>query len=59
MSAVLARGPMFLHENLFCSFLETSAEMTKHVLLIPPQVTGHALELRQERVKAPSSAILL
>jgi len=37
-------------EVLSHSSLKTSADMLKHVLLIPSQVTGHALELRQEGV---------
>ena len=41
------------------SSLKTGTEMVKHVLIIPPQVTGHALELCRECVQAPSSVILL
>jgi len=36
------------------SSLKTSAETVKHVLVIPLQVTFHALELRQECVQASS-----
>jgi len=46
-------------ENLSRNSLKTSTEMVKHVLVIPLQVTGHALELRQERVQAASPIVLL
>ena len=45
-------------EDLSCSSLDTGAEMAIHVLILR-QVTGHELELRQERVHAPSPVILL
>jgi len=46
-------------EDFSRSSLETSSEIVKHVLVIPPQVTGHALERRQERVQSPKTVILL
>jgi len=46
-------------EDLSHSSLKTGTEMVKHVLLIPQPVTGRAMELRQERVQASSSIVLL
>jgi len=55
MSAVVAQVPNVL-EDLSRSSLETCAEMVKH-LVVPMQVTGHMLELRQEGVQAPSPIV--
>jgi len=56
---VVCRCTRDVPEDLSHSSLETGAEMVKLVLVIPPQVTGHAFELRKERVQAPTSVVLL
>jgi len=39
--------------------LQAGAEMVKHALVIPSQVTGHSLELHKEGDQAPSAIVLL
>ena len=57
MSAVITRGPV--SQRTSHRSLETCTEMVKHVLVIPLQVIGQALELCQEHVQALSPVILL